>query len=70
MPHPKHPLTSEIDALIGAGDELMGAIGKLRKIDPEFPCSPLAKVLDRVLDVRSRLMEQKKAGKTGKAVPA
>lgn len=69
----EHPTLKAIETLIQAGDELMAAVGQLRKVEPGFPSSPLAAVLDKVLDARSTLMKQRDATKPapkGKAVAA
>ena len=66
----EHPTLKAIETLIEAGDQLMAAVGKLRGCDPQFPKSPLAAVLDKVLDARSTLMKQRDAMKKGKAVTA
>lgn len=59
------PVPTEI--LIGAADELMSAIGELRKVQADFPLPPLARILDRILDARTTLMRDRDAAKKGKA---
>jgi hypothetical protein len=48
------PAPTEI--LIGAADELMACVGRLRTIEPGMETSPLARLLDRILDARTILM--------------
>lgn len=55
------------EQLIAAADELMACVGKLRKIEPGMEITPLARLLDRILDARTVLMRARD-GASGKAV--